>query len=1129
MKQSMSKRLLCGLLTVLLLLGSSSTVFAANTATAAGTDKPTTSLDDLKELFETISYKEYIASFENVESNPEKFVVNLGEAYIDPAKAEEKTDEADKEEIADQPEAEVETPADDAAAENTEATENEGVQTADEPVEKPDESVVNTPDAQPGDAPDANVGDTPAVDAPVADEPAVDTPAEDTDAKADEEVKEEEKEEEPTGRFEPTKETCVLDAEEVKALLGRDKTAVYLSGEGLAEFKINVPKSGFYTFKIEYHTVGDMFGEENAGGKEVAIERMLRVDGAIPFSEARYLTLPRMYVDVLLEDGNFDTDYVGNDIRPAKKQVFGWNTYTFMDSTGFEVDPLLIYLTEGEHVIGFSAVREPVVFADMTFEPARTLPKYADVEKEYKKNGYKDVSDKAAMRIEAEKPDYTSDQTIYPLNDRSSSITYPQDPSKTRLNTIGSDKWENVGQWIQYNVTFEESGLYELAMRFKQSELEGMYVSRSIYINGEIPFEEAKNVEFLYSDSWQHSVVGMKDGNGKVKPFKFYFEAGKTYEIRFEVVLGTMSGVLERANTCLTKMNEAYIKILKITGSSPDQDRDYDFARTVPDAIDALKYAAKELDAIGKELEKMTGQTGSHVATLNKVVVLLDRMVSDEDEIAKNLINLKTYIGTLGTWLLDSRTQPLEIDYLTFQKAGTKLPEANSNFFESLWFEIQAFFMSFFTDYSSMGSKEKVDPNNKVEVWTTIGREKSKILRQLVDSGFMSTNPGFGVEIKLVSGGILQSTLAGIGPDVAFLASADCVNYAIRDAVLPLNDMEGFDEAVKHFPDSAMNTLRLVNNEGVEETYGLPNTVTFLMMFYRTDILYDLGVEAPKTWDDLKRIIPVLQNAKMTIGFPSKTAGTKLFLYQKGGEMYADGGKRINLDSNIALDAFTELTDLFQEYRFPLTYEAANRFRTGEMPILIQDYISLYNQLTVFAPEIDGMWEFAPLPGFEYVDENGETKINNSAVVTVEAVCLMRGATENKEQAWKFLQWFTEAETQKNYSNELVAVVGQSSKNATGNLDALVELPWTQREYENISYQLEHSAGITEYPGGYIITRYIDFAFMDVYNDGVNASDAMLDYIVSINKEISRKREEFGFEAYDIGELSTNQFVESKD
>ena len=1007
MNKSIFTRLLCGFLTVVLFAGVFTTaIFAAETDATVSTEteetveESTSSLEEIREILDTLSYSEYFASLEDATKATQSFKVNLAEAYV----------------------------------------ESKGMDTEEE-----DGDVV------------------------------------------------------------------IRTEEETDIEFGKAVESIFLPEKGTATFKITVPESGLYAVDIEYYSYL---------AKATSIERMLYIDGKIPFSEARYLEMPKTWIDVLEENGEFKLDLAGNDVRPPKQQVPSWNVYTLRDSSGFVVNPLQIYLTKGEHTISLEAVREPVVLSTVSFYPYEDLPTYEEVAKDYKDKGYKDVSAEANLRIEAEKVDFVSEQTIYPLNDRSSPITTPQDPSKTKLNTLGSDKWKTSGQWIKYNITPTETGLYEISMRYKQSELEGMYVSRRIYINGEIPFEEASYLEFMYNDSWQQGVLSSKDGT----PYKFYFEAGKEYEIKFEVVLGSMSDVLNRVNKVLTLMNESYLKILMITGSSPDQYRDYNFSRLVPEAIANLEFCEKELRAVGELLEKITGQTGSHVATLNKIVVLLERMTEDEDEVAKNLVNLKTYIGTLGTWLLDSRSQPLELDYFVLQAPGNALPKANSNFFETLWFELKAFVLSFTTDYSTMGATVEVDTDSKVEVWTTIGREKSKIMRQLVDSDFMQNN-NIAVEIKLVSGGILQSTLANIGPDIAFLGSADCVNYAIRDAVLPLNEFDGFDEVIKRFPDAAVNTLTLVNNEGVEETYGLPNTMTFLMMFYRMDILANLGLEVPKTWDDLKNIIPVLQNNNMTIGFPSKTAGTKLFLYQMGGELYADEGKRINLASNTALSAFTELTDLFQSYRFPLTYEAANRFRTGEMPILISDYISLYNQLTVFAPEIDGLWEFIELPGF--VDKEGN--INNVSVVTVEGVCMMKGAEDNPEESWKFLEWFTRGDVQANYSNELVAVVGPSSKNATANTEALGELPWSSREYENLMEQFNKTVGITEYPGGYIITRYVDFAFMDVYNDGANATEAMLDYVTEINKEITRKRKEFGFDYIEITYSNSADYIEAED
>ena len=40
---------------------------------------------------------------------------------------------------------------------------------------------------------------------------------------------------------------------------------------------------------------------------------------------------------------------------------------------------------------------------------------------------------------------------------------------------------------------------------------------------------------------------------------------------------------------------------------------------------------------------------------------------------------------------------------------------------------------------------------------------------------------------------------------------------------------------------------------------------------------------------------------------------------------------------------------------------------------------------------------------------------------------------------------------------------------------------------------------------------------MDVYNNNTNPIDAMLDRILDMNKEISRKRKEFHLDYYEIG------------
>lgn len=881
------------------------------------------------------------------------------------------------------------------------------------------------------------------------------------------------------------------------------RAALHLPDEGRVSWKINVPKTGFYHLEIDYYPVQ---------GKATSVERSLYIDDRIPFSEARSLSMTKVWVDNYVEEfGEFRVDITGNDIRPTKSEAPEWRTYTACDSTGFYVEPFTFYFTAGEHTLSFETVREPVAISEIRLVPPIPVKPYAEVLADWQAKGYKEVALSEPIKINAENPSATSEQVIYPIYDRASAITDPQDASKIKLNTIGSDKWKTVGQWIRYDVEVPESGLYSIASRFRQHKLSGVYTSRRIKVNGEIPFAEASYLQFNYSDQWQSS--RLNDGETE---FLFYLEAGNN-TIEFEVVLGHISTQLNRLNDSLTKLNDAYLQILMITGAVPDQYRDYNFRRIIPESIKSLADQAETIFSISEELKEITGQTGEHVATLNTVATLVDRMASDEDEIAKNLANLKSYLGTLGTWLYTSQGQSLEFDYFLIQKADDPLPKAKANIFEAAWFEIKSFVLSFFNDYTSISSiAEDSEDSTGVTMWFTDGRDQAQILRQMIDYEF-TPESNIGVSLKLVAGGsLLPSILAGVGPDVAFLDSASTINYAIRSAVNKLNDFDNFEQVTtERFSPAAMVPLTLYG-----DAYGLPSTMAFNMMFYRMDVFAELGIELPETWEDMYSILPILQNNKMEVGFPNRLPGTTMMLYQMGGELYADEGKRINLDSNVGLSAFTNLCDLFEKYRFPLTYDAATRFRTGELPLIISGYTT-YNTLIVYASELRDAWEMVPLLGYRREDGT----INNVSTATVGAIIMPRGA-QNQNEAWELMCWFTDAPAQSRYANELVAVLGPAGKYNTANKQALASLPWTANEYKALEAQMNNLAAVPEYPGGYIIARYVDFAFLDVYNNSANPVEAMLDNVTEINKEISRKRKEFGFDYYEIS-YSTS-FMESE-
>ena len=101
-------------------------------------------------------------------------------------------------------------------------------------------------------------------------------------------------------------------------------------------------------------------------------------------------------------------------------------------------------------------------------------------------------------------------------------------------------------------------------------------------------------------------------------------------------------------------------------------------------------------------------------------------------------------------------------------------------------------------------------------------------------------------------------------------------------------------------------------------------------------------------------------------------------------------------------------------YGLDVTYDFINRFRTGEMPIGIADFISTYNQLSVFAPEIRGKWSFTVVPGTRQAD--GSIRHTVSAAVSC-SIALSN--TKYPDACWEFLKWWTNTEVQLEYGREL--------------------------------------------------------------------------------------------------------------
>jgi len=326
------------------------------------------------------------------------------------------------------------------------------------------------------------------------------------------------------------------------------------------------------------------------------------------------------------------------------------------------------------------------------------------------------------------------------------------------------------------------------------------------------------------------------------------------------------------------------------------------------------------------------------------------------------------------------------------------------------------------------------------------------------------------------------------------------VNYGIRNAVLDLTQFPDYDDVVTRFSDSAMVQLRF---DGA--TYGLPETQTFPMMFYRKDILSELGLEIPQTWDDVKVAMTVLAKNQMEFGMLPSEQVFAMLLYQNGGAYYNADGSRSALDSEEAVNTFKQYCEYYTDYKLDKETSVDQRFRTGECPIIIADY-TLYNNLQVSAPDIDGLWGIAPVPGTGKEDGTIDRSVGSTGLTS-----LIMSATDEPKACWEFLKWWTSTEVQTNFGYEMESLQGEAGRVPTANLQAFANLAWKASDMEALLEQYDWVMGIPQVPGGYYSWRNVNNAFYTVTTDTDTASprEELMDKVVLINEELQYKWEEF--------------------
>lgn len=851
-----------------------------------------------------------------------------------------------------------------------------------------------------------------------------------------------------------------------------------------------VPEDGLYEIWLSY---------QNTAETTLPTEMNVTLDGATPFTELQRVKLNSLWID----DGVFPQDRYGNEIATTPYAADIVSEAGMSDSAGRTADPFLFELTAGEHTLRFTVQDGGVDIFAVTLKAPVTIPAY---------EGQKAEGD-GIIVIEAEKIASRSESSIRGAGEFNARLS-PYSTDHRMVNFLDGASFDAAGDTVTWDFTVEKTGWYQIGAYYRQNARADFPTFVDVLIDGAIPSEEARQVGFDYSTSFTNMTMKTSTGENQT----FYLEAGD-HTLSLTINAANITPVYEEIDALLKEINALSNDIQSLMGgATADPYRSYHMLDNFPDLVERLNGWADRCEAQVEYIKQFSPiNSGSAFSSMTLCADQLRRLAKKPEDLPRRMAEFSTGANSaarmLAQQLTDMAVNDLSIDQIYIYQESAELPQ-KPGFFESTMKSVERFFRSFTAqDYAAGTGSE-----GHLQVWMGRSRQYVETVQNLIDTEF-TPKTGIQVDISLMpdANKLVLANAAGTAPDVVLSLQYVVPSYLnIRGALYDLTQFEDFPEVAQRFSSGLF--VPYILGDGV---YAMPETVNFWVMFYRKDVLDNLGIAVPNSMDEVKLILPELQRRSMNFYFPTAgMVGTKVFpgtlplILQAGGSIYAKTVADTTLDSEISLAGFRELTELFTVYNMPTDVPAPGfyqQFRDGTLPIGIAD-LSTYNLLLNAAPELDGLWDIALFPGL--TNEDGE--VLRYTTGGAETMAIM-SQTEMPDEAWEFLKWWSSTEVQSEFGSLLQSTYGSEYIWPTANREAFATLPLRAAHKKVIIEQMQW---MTEAPwvlGTYMLERELSNAFISVTVNGVEARRAMDTAVKRINRETYRKLEEFGY--YADGEM----------
>ena len=259
-------------------------------------------------------------------------------------------------------------------------------------------------------------------------------------------------------------------------------------------------------------------------------------------------------------------------------------------------------------------------------------------------------------------------------------------------------------------------------------------------------------------------------------------------------------------------------------------------------------------------------------------------------------------------------------------------------------------------------------------------------------------------------------TAEGISGETTFdiVTYLDVMGPSIKQFLEPLDEYvsEGFFD---DYPDSIVELSTYD-----DKIYSLPLRANAQVMFYRKDIFNDLGLDPPKTWGELeevgKKITAKTDKSAITPYYKAGNNGQNLYLWtsylwSKGEDIFDDDMKPI-FNSKEGVKATEDYINLLRDKLAPegsisfAEQESRTHFKQDRSAMWIGWWwvYSDFNSSDSSDKEVQGNVGFTTIPTYD-----GGEEVSS---VSTFPIGMMKDS-QNKEAAWKFMEWLSKAENEK--------------------------------------------------------------------------------------------------------------------